>query len=111
MPNDDDYFGDVVYEVWRSGGDPDRVDRDDVEDHRYAGRWPEEAARVELRHQQPSEYEREEFAFLERSMPHPEEEHWEQLARDHDEYMNRLFWSEHVEYPIRHPMEDVAGAD
>jgi hypothetical protein len=26
--NDSNYFGDVCYDVWRSGGNPDAVDRD-----------------------------------------------------------------------------------
>lgn len=107
----DKYFGDVVYEVWRSGGDPDRVDHDDVDDHRYAGLWLEEAAEVELGRQQSESEIPEDLAFLDLGPSRAEEEHWEQLARDHDEYINRLFWSEHTEYPVRHPMEDAAGAD
>lgn len=39
-----DYFGDTVYEVWRSGGNPDHVDREECrEDERY-GSYPEETA-------------------------------------------------------------------
>ena len=40
----DPYFGDVIYDVWRNGGDPDYVDRDDVDDCRYEGLYAEEAA-------------------------------------------------------------------
>lgn len=49
----DDYWGDVLYEVWRSGGDVDRVDYDRVEDARYDGYDEYEAAASEMRHQQP----------------------------------------------------------
>jgi len=48
---DDDYFGDVVYEVWRSGGDVDSIDRDRVEDHQDQGCEYEEAAAIELEYQ------------------------------------------------------------
>lgn len=49
------YENDVFYEVWRSGGDPDRIDFDGrVEDHFYNGDYPEDAAAHELRCQQPS---------------------------------------------------------
>lgn len=51
----DDYWGDVVYEVWRSGGDVDRIDDDRVEDSRWDGIEYEQAARVELQHQRPPE--------------------------------------------------------
>lgn len=34
-----DYFGDTVYEVWRSGGNPDHVDREECREdkERYGG--------------------------------------------------------------------------
>lgn len=51
----DDYWGDVVYEVWRSGGDVDRIDDDRVEDSRWDGLQYEQAARIELQHQRPPE--------------------------------------------------------
>ena len=47
-----DYRGDVVYLVWRHGGDPDQVDYDRVRDYYYDGRDQEEAASIELRIQQ-----------------------------------------------------------
>lgn len=53
--NRDDYFGDVVYEVWRSGGNPDAVDRDCTDECFYDRREPDECARDELRRQQPRE--------------------------------------------------------
>jgi hypothetical protein len=107
MKNRQDYLGDVWYDVWRAGGDPDRVDPDCVEDSRWDGLWPEEAAEAELRRQRPESVP-EEFAFLD--PPHYEEE-WERIARDHDEYMNRLFWARNTKWPPHHPMEDVAGGD
>jgi hypothetical protein len=45
------YEADVYYEVWRSGGDPDRIDSDRVEDAFHEGRYCDEAAERELRHQ------------------------------------------------------------
>lgn len=45
----DKYFGDVVYEVWRSGGNPDAVSRDRVEADESSGAWAEETAASELR--------------------------------------------------------------
>jgi len=46
-----DYYGDVVYEVWRHGGDPDMVDYDRLDDYRYEGLYPDEATSRELRRQ------------------------------------------------------------
>jgi hypothetical protein len=40
----DDFLGDVYYEVWRRGGNPDRVDEDRVLDCMYDGRSAEECA-------------------------------------------------------------------
>lgn len=51
----DDYYGDVIYEVWRSGGNPDTVDYDDLDDYRYEGLYPDEAALCELRRQRSRE--------------------------------------------------------
>ena len=48
-----EYEGDVFYDVWRSGGNPDRIDYDRVEDSRWEGLYPEEAAYRELRSQRP----------------------------------------------------------
>jgi hypothetical protein len=50
-----EYRGDVFYAVWRSGGDPDRVDYDRVSDRFYDGYSAEEAAHSELRSQRPTE--------------------------------------------------------
>lgn len=46
-----DYYGDVAYEVWRRGGNPDAVDYDRLDDYRYAGLYSDEAASRELRRQ------------------------------------------------------------
>ncbi len=48
------YCGDVIYEVWRSGGNPDAVSADDMDDHYYDGLDAEAAAREELRCQRPN---------------------------------------------------------
>lgn len=51
------YQGDVWYEVWRSGRDPDMIDHDRVSRNYYDGMDYQDAARVELRHQRPPEPE------------------------------------------------------
>jgi hypothetical protein len=51
----DDYRGDVFYDVWRSGGNPDAVDYDRVRDSYYDGLDSEDAARRELHAQRPPE--------------------------------------------------------
>lgn len=53
MSDDRKYFGDVLFEVWRHGGNPDAVDRDRVEESQRYGDWPEECAHYELRRQFP----------------------------------------------------------
>ncbi len=45
------YEADVEYEVWRGGGNPDRVDLDRVDDHFYDGLTEDSAARDELHRQ------------------------------------------------------------
>lgn len=35
--SNDKYFGDVVYEVWRSGGNVDAIDPDRMDDARWNG--------------------------------------------------------------------------
>lgn len=54
-----EYEADVAYEVWRSGGNPDLVDRDRCEDAYYRGvdEWNQAAA--ELRRQRPEPPEQE----------------------------------------------------
>lgn len=46
-----DYEGDVVYEVWRSGGDVDAVHPDDVDDHYWNDTPAPDAAHEELQRQ------------------------------------------------------------
>ena len=43
-----DYEYDVQYEVWRKGGNPDRVDSDRIEDYYEEGLYSEEAAQREI---------------------------------------------------------------
>lgn len=49
------FEADAVYEVWRSGGDPDAVDRDRLHDAFYEGARSDEAARGELARQRREE--------------------------------------------------------
>lgn len=52
---EDRYRGDVTYDVWRSGGNVDRIDYDRVGDHFLRGDRVEDAARHEMRLQRPPE--------------------------------------------------------
>lgn len=45
------YYGDVWFEVWRRGGDPDAVDPDDVREAELYGEQYEDVADYELRRQ------------------------------------------------------------
>lgn len=47
------YEGDVSYEVWRRGGNPDRIDDDRVGDSYDNGLSHEQAASKEIRAQRP----------------------------------------------------------
>jgi len=47
------YEADVFYEVWRSGGNPDNIDYDRLDDYRWDGVDPEKAASLELQRQRP----------------------------------------------------------
>ena len=71
MRRDPNYCGDVEYEVWRRGGNPDCVDRDRLADYEYDGRSAESAARAELERQRPLEPEPE---YEPGPEPEPEEE-------------------------------------
>lgn len=57
---EDSYRGDVIYEVWRNGGNPDRVDYDRVSDHFRDDRSVESSAREFMprpRQPEPEQYE------------------------------------------------------
>lgn len=43
------YRGDVAYEVWRSGGNPDAVDYDRVDDYYWDGYDVDDVATIEMR--------------------------------------------------------------
>lgn len=47
------YEGDVIYEVWRRGGNVDRVDMDRVDDYYYGDVSAGHAAGSELKRQRP----------------------------------------------------------
>jgi hypothetical protein len=64
------FFGDVVYEVWRSGGNPDAVGRERVESAEYGGAIAEEVAGLELRLQRAR-------AAVERDMREWEANEWD----------------------------------
>lgn len=42
------YENEVWYEVWRAGGNPDRINDDRVDDYYWEGRSSDAAARAEL---------------------------------------------------------------
>jgi hypothetical protein len=60
-----EYRGDVLYDVWRSGGNPDAVDYDRVRDSFYEGERVEDAVTRELRAQRPPEPQMTEEEYLE----------------------------------------------
>lgn len=45
------YRGDVIYDVWRYGGNVDRINDDRVHENYHSGVYAEDAARVEMRSQ------------------------------------------------------------
>lgn len=49
----ENYRGDVIYDVWWRGGNPDLVDYDNTDSDYYEGLYPEESASRELRRQKP----------------------------------------------------------
>jgi hypothetical protein len=55
MSKRDDYFGDVVYEVWRRGGNPDLVDRECTDECYWHGVEAEECAIETTRRRTPKE--------------------------------------------------------
>ena len=73
-----EYRGDVMYEVWRSNGNPDRIDYDRVGRSHDEGLQVDDAARRELRAQRPPPSEQEQIqeqpplAWPEEQPPPPE---------------------------------------
>ena len=59
------YESDVFYEVWRSGGDTDRINPDRVQDRYWNGQDAESAASAELRAQRPKPQEPSEEEYYE----------------------------------------------
>lgn len=43
MEDFEEYRGDVIYELWRSGYNPDAISDDEIEDYYYDDYYPEEA--------------------------------------------------------------------
>lgn len=102
-----EYDGDVFYEVWASGRDPDRINYDRVGDHYYGGDSSDEAAEDEIRHMRQAEErrreereaeEQREYAALEeqRYYEEMERERFEQMERDH--YYRLENYDEHGYY-------------
>ena len=72
------YQGDVFYEVWRSGGNPDAVDYDRVRDCYSDGDEPECCASSELRRQHEAQQRRE-------NERQQEEEYYAQLQQQEND--------------------------
>jgi hypothetical protein len=89
MPTDRrEYHGDVNYEVWRAGGNPDRLDWDRVEDHRFDDVRPEDAARCEMSrwdHQREAQrtHEADEYAALQEYYEMEDEKRWAEFDREY----------------------------
>jgi hypothetical protein len=107
MPQDRrEYHGDVTYEVWRSGGNPDRLDYDRVEDHRWNDLRPNEAARCELnrwrcqREAQQMQHDQEHADLIQAEQEYyamEDEKRWAAHDREHkleQEYGPRLYPSD-----------------
>lgn len=71
-----EYRGDVTYDVWRSGGNVDRIDEDRVRSSHDNGLSHEQAARVELNAQRPRVDEEAEYYRQQ------EEEYYRQQQED-----------------------------
>ena len=78
-----DYYGDVSYEVWRSGHSPDDIDRDRVREYQSDGYRPDEAAHAMVRSWEQARQRRIEAQMEEEAMyqqqypeqPYPEQEY------------------------------------
>jgi hypothetical protein len=71
------YEGDVAYEVWRSGGNSDRINGDRVVDAYYDGYSADTAASRELAAQRPrqeEQYEEQQYPEQEYPEQYPEPE-------------------------------------
>lgn len=73
----DEFFGDAVYEAWRSGRDSDRITRDCTDDCYYEGRSPEQCVQgfygpIERRAREARELEQQQEEEYYRAM---EEQH------------------------------------
>ncbi len=65
------YEADVSFEVWRSGGNPDRISPDRVSDNYYNGLDSHDAAHCELRAQRPKERIQSEEEWMEQQQQEP----------------------------------------
>jgi hypothetical protein len=65
------YESDVNYEVWRSGGNMDRINPDRVDNAYWNGDSAESAARCELRRQRPEPEYDESQQWPEQEWPDP----------------------------------------
>ena len=63
------YSGDVVYEVWRAGGNSDHVDREQTNDDMRDGMTSGESATHELHRQRPTPELPSEEEFFEEQEP------------------------------------------
>lgn len=104
-----DYYTDTSVEVWRRGGNSDRLDYDRVQSHYYDGRSPEQAAACEMRRWQQQREAREMQDEAERQ----EAEYYAQMQQEY-EAQDRAYYESierelrlDAEYgPIIHPPSD-----
>ena len=77
------YHGDVTYDVWCSGGNPDRIDYDRVEDCRYAGETAEQCAASHMgRIRAQEQARRDEEAAFEEAQQAAAEEYYAMMAQE-----------------------------
>jgi hypothetical protein len=86
MPRDyHQYYLDASYEVWRSGGNSDRLSYDRVYSHMDNGLRPEEAAASEMRRWREQRYQasqaEEDYAQAQEYYAQQDEKRWADLER------------------------------
>jgi hypothetical protein len=80
------YYLDTAYEVWRSGGNSDRLNYDRVYDHCDNGLRPEQAAATEMRRWRDQRYqpsqEDEDYGQAQEYYAMEDEKRWDELERE-----------------------------
>lgn len=80
------HYLDTAYEVWRSGGNSDRLSYDRVHDHFDNGIRPDQAASIEMRRWRDQRYqpsqEEEDYGQAQEYYAMEDEKRWAELERE-----------------------------